>query len=327
MSIGMQNAVSLCLIATLMGMPSVQAAQYRAVGRSTPGDQGAVRFDGQSSELNSPSLDLPTQYADGMNFYEYLKSNPINRRDPSGLMSKEQLLAVASIAAFLSGSLIGGTRTAIDLIGGRDKHDLTNREIAILISRNAGLTGLTGVAAVLIGVPIVASGAMGAAAFASLGLGASGVGFAIGQAKIADAQDYHELAVGVFDSLTAGAGVFGSAIGLRAAVLVRPRVYISRSRWPEAAAHITDAQAAGHPRVLTVDRGGAAARRAAASRGRPKVPGKDLDEYPPAMFKEGGAGASVRAISVRDNRSTGWYIGNQVRNLPDGMKVVIEVVP
>ena len=96
---------------------------------------------------------------------------------------------------------------------------------------------------------------------------------------------------------------------------------------PEAAAHIADAQAAGHPRVLTVDRSGAAARRAAASRGIAKVPGKNLDEYTPAMFKEGGAGASVRAIDPFNNSGAGGSMGQQLRSVPDGTKIIIEVVP
>jgi RHS repeat-associated protein len=54
----------------------------------------------------------------------------------------------------------------------------------------------------------------------------------------------------------------------------------------EAAAHAADAIKAGHPDVLTIDRAGAAANREAATGGLEKVPGKQLDEYPPAMFKE-----------------------------------------
>jgi filamentous hemagglutinin len=55
------------------------------------------------------------------------------------------------------------------------------------------------------------------------------------------------------------------------------------------------------------------------------VPGKHLDEYPPAMFKEGGAGASVRAIKPRDNLSGGACIGNACRGLPNGTRVRIRV--
>jgi filamentous hemagglutinin len=76
---------------------------------------------------------------------------------------------------------------------------------------------------------------------------------------------------------------------------------------------------------LTIDRAGAPARRGESLAGRNKVPGKDLDEYPPAMFKEGGKGASVRPVTPRDNRGAGACIGNQCRDLPDGARVKIVV--
>jgi hypothetical protein len=50
-----------------------------------------------------------------------------------------------------------------------------------------------------------------------------------------------------------------------------------------------------------------------------------LDEYPPAMFKEGGAGASFRAISPHDNMSLGAYIGVCCRRLPDGARIKIRI--
>ncbi len=188
-----------------------------------PNGVGIVLQQALSYQARNPVVTVSAayelQFADGMNFYEYLQSNPGNGTDPSGLWSKGEILATVSIGAYVSGSMIGATRTAIDLIGSRDKHDLTATEIAILISRNAGLTGLTGLAAVLIGAPIVASGPAGAALFAALGLGTSAVGFAYGQAEIQDAQDYHELSLGVFDTFTAGIGVIGSGLGLRAAAL------------------------------------------------------------------------------------------------------------
>ncbi len=66
-----------------------------------------------------------------------------------------------------------------------------------------------------------------------------------------------------------------------------PTVSVPSSQYPQAAQHINDAQAAGYPSVLTINRPGAAANRAAATAGVPAVPGMQLDEYPPAMFQEG----------------------------------------
>ena len=57
------------------------------------------------------------------------------------------------------------------------------------------------------------------------------------------------------------------------------------------------------------------------------MPGKHLDEYPPAMFKEGGSGASVRAIDPRDNMSAGACIRNQCEGLSNGAKIRVNVVP
>ncbi|WP_275450348.1 hypothetical protein [Treponema pedis] len=44
------------------------------------------------------------------------------------------------------------------------------------------------------------------------------------------------------------------------------------------------------------------------------------------MFKEGGKGANIRAISPSDNMGAGASMGNQLRNVKDGMviKIVVE---
>lgn len=51
-----------------------------------------------------------------------------------------------------------------------------------------------------------------------------------------------------------------------------------------------------------------------------------LDEYPPAMFREGGLGASVRPMTPAQNRGMGSCIGNQCRGVPDGSQVQIIVI-
>lgn len=60
-------------------------------------------------------------------------------------------------------------------------------------------------------------------------------------------------------------------------------------------------------------------------KGNPTVKGKDRDEYPLAMTKEGGKGSSVRNISPSHNRGAGSCIGAQCRNLPDGSKIKIKI--
>jgi RHS repeat-associated protein len=102
-------------------------------------------------------------------------------------------------------------------------------------------------------------------------------------------------------------------------------VTLSRRLHGEAAQHAADAIKAGKPNVLTIDRAGAAANRQASTGALNKTPGRHLDEYPPAMFKEGGANASVRPINPRDNMSAGACVGNACRGLPDGTQVQINV--
>ncbi len=104
-----------------------------------------------------------------------------------------------------------------------------------------------------------------------------------------------------------------------------PECTISRSKYPETAQHIEDAIKNGHPDTLTIKRDGAKANRKESLKGHEKVSGKDLDEYPPAMFEEGGKGASVRPISPSDNRGAGSTIGHQLRQYPDGTQIKIKI--
>ncbi|WP_422773325.1 putative T7SS-secreted protein [Plantactinospora sp. WMMC1484] len=114
---------------------------------------------------------------------------------------------------------------------------------------------------------------------------------------------------------------------------------INSSRHPESAQHILDAQSGqiwrgdrvvqGDPKpsILTIDRAGADANRADSLRGvEPRGrDGLDRDEYPPAMFAEGGEGASVKYIDSSDNTGAGASMGNRLRGLPDGAMIKITV--
>jgi hypothetical protein len=102
-------------------------------------------------------------------------------------------------------------------------------------------------------------------------------------------------------------------------------VALSRSKYPGSSNHVLDAQSAGHPTTLTIERPGAPGRRSQSMKGQPRVTGKDRDEYPPAFTKEGGDGASVRPIDPGDNRGAGACIGNACRGMPDGTKIRIVV--
>jgi hypothetical protein len=92
---------------------------------------------------------------------------------------------------------------------------------------------------------------------------------------------------------------------LRSVLVVR----ISRRRYPYTADHVIDAIAAGEPAILHIDRAGADANRDASLRGIPTRAGYDRDEYPPAVSREGGAGANVRYVPSADNRGAGTIMG------------------
>jgi RHS repeat-associated protein len=110
-------------------------------------------------------------------------------------------------------------------------------------------------------------------------------------------------------------------------------IRISRSKWPQSAKHIEEAQKNGQPSILTIERGGAKANRRASLKGVKTKAGCDRDEYPPAMFSEGGEGASVKLINSSDNRGSGSYFGSFLRytnkggRWEDGTRVWFHVVP
>ncbi|HEV8583057.1 MAG TPA: RHS repeat-associated core domain-containing protein [Thermoanaerobaculia bacterium] len=102
---------------------------------------------------------------------------------------------------------------------------------------------------------------------------------------------------------------------------------VPRGEYPRSAAHIEAAQADGYSDVLTIERAGATANRRLSLRGIKTVKGWDRDEYPPAMFQEGGAGADVKLIDPSDNRASGSSFGGQLRPYGDYTRVWFHVVP
>ena len=113
-------------------------------------------------------------------------------------------------------------------------------------------------------------------------------------------------------------GVYG-----RAGVYV---CVVDSSLHPESAEHIRTAIRRGQPSIVTIDRDGANARRTAALRNVGARSEFDRDEYPLAMFREGGEGADVFYLDPDDNRGSGSYIAGQLRALPNGSRVRIRVV-
>ncbi|MFE9253187.1 hypothetical protein ACFYMP_30375, partial [Streptomyces sp. NPDC007088] len=147
----------------------------------------------------------------------------------------------------------------------------------------------------------------------------------------------------------AGPGVFAMAGGGGMGVVSRVAAFqsgtasyvkeikLTAKRWPESAQHIDEAQngtiwrgrvsqaGPAKPDVLTIDRALADDHRADSLRGIAARGADDLDrdEYPPAMFREGGTGASVKYVRSGDNSGAGSSMGNRLRGLPDGARVKI----
>jgi N-acetylmuramoyl-L-alanine amidase CwlA len=102
-------------------------------------------------------------------------------------------------------------------------------------------------------------------------------------------------------------------------------IYLDKKKYPESAKHIEEAAKKGKPTTLTIDRAGAKQNRKDSLRGYPTRTGKDRDEWPPAMSKEGGKGASVKYINPSDNRGSGSIMGQGIKGLPDG--AIVKIVP
>ncbi|MDU8925692.1 RHS repeat-associated core domain-containing protein, partial [Pasteurellaceae bacterium LIM206] len=77
--------------------------------------------------------------------------------------------------------------------------------------------------------------------------------------------------------------------------------------------------------IFEINRGGAGQNRSDSLDGIPTKPGYDRDEFPMAMFKEGGKGASVRYITPSDNRGAGSSISRALSSYDDGTRVRIIV--
>ncbi|WDU48619.1 NucA/NucB deoxyribonuclease domain-containing protein [Taylorella equigenitalis] len=103
---------------------------------------------------------------------------------------------------------------------------------------------------------------------------------------------------------------------------------LSKSAYSETFGHIEEAIKAGHANIVTLG-GNSKANRRASLRGIDRIKGLDRDEWPMAMFKEGGEGASVKHIDPSDNRGAGSSISCAIRsnNLPADTKILVKIVP
>ncbi|RHF65836.1 Rhs family protein, partial [Bacteroides stercoris] len=101
---------------------------------------------------------------------------------------------------------------------------------------------------------------------------------------------------------------------------------ISKSEYPETTRHIQNAIKKGHPDVVTISRKGATDRRKEAIANTKTKKGRDRDEWPMAMFKEGGSGADIEYILPSDNRGAGSSIRAALSGCNDGDTIKIEII-
>ncbi|CDG16662.1 protein of unknown function [Xenorhabdus doucetiae] len=101
---------------------------------------------------------------------------------------------------------------------------------------------------------------------------------------------------------------------------------LKRSEYPQTFGHISDAIGNGHADIVTIKRDMTKTNRKLSLKGIPTVKGKDRDEWPMAMFKEGGKNASVRYIDPSDNRGADSSIGSILSDLPNGTRIKIKVI-
>ncbi|HET9657706.1 MAG TPA: helix-turn-helix domain-containing protein, partial [Kineosporiaceae bacterium] len=128
---------------------------------------------------------------------------------------------------------------------------------------------------------------------------------------------------------TGAPGATVSAVGVRRPTWWSPPsgtpvvvVPLSAADHPSVVQHVRDAIGAGHPAVLTLDRD-ETRRRRRRRHARARIAardGYDRDEYPPASTWEGGAGASVRHVPLRENRGAGSVMRIYLRPYPDGTR-------
>jgi RHS repeat-associated protein len=301
------------------GAPTETIPVTRIVGQAPPIEfflDGVINQLGAGFPVEQPKPTNPGAGAPVDGSSETLLPEHADEAGGSPTSWKDHPLAQAE-GGFLAGLALGGVPFA-----GLAQQGLTKGKVLDEGTPESRL-GL-GLGQMVGGVFSAAAGIGGEAVGA--GASASGVGAVVGvPAMVASA------AVIVGGVANASAGMAGALDATKALMSKgsggTKQVTVSQSRYPQTAAHIKDAQKQGKPTTLTIDRAGAAARRGESMKGTNRVPGMDRDEYPPAMFKEGGNGASVKHVAPGDNRGAGACIGAQCAGLPNGTTVDIKVTP
>lgn len=112
------------------------------------------------------------------------------------------------------------------------------------------------------------------------------------------------------------------------------KIGVSKTKYPAAVKHVSDAIAKGWPRVWVINRVGAGARRDRLLRGVKTAPGMDRDEVPMSAARGRGKDlqrgsnprgwkADVRLIPSAQNRGAGSVIGAKMRQYCDGQRIEV----
>lgn len=103
-------------------------------------------------------------------------------------------------------------------------------------------------------------------------------------------------------------------------------IILDSKKYPQTAEHIRRAIDQGMPSIMTIDRIGAGDRREESLKNMEIRKEYDRDEFPMAMFVEGGTGANVFYVDKKDNRGAGATISWQLRGISDETRVKIQII-
>ena len=250
----------------------------------------------------------PLGYIDGMNLYEYVMSSPVDIVDPMGLQYGGMGGNIFPSGTGQYGPPPPGheadvSEEMIDFLRPHPDDIWIGKDIIVDAFTLCGLSTMDRIGMGLGGTALVIMGIMDIIDY------------------IPDPSDYaqKELREGLENAIEGLAR--RSTDNLPDETPIIKKVQVSKNKYPESYEH---AESTGNPNgPFTKDAQNAKERRRENLKDVERVPGLDLDEWPPAQTVE-GTGASVKPISPSDNRGSGATIGNQTRDLNDGDQFEIE---
>ncbi len=116
----------LAVLASFLFTSNAQAVYHVQTGRFLQADPNGTGmplitdsgwFGGRAPFVGISGFNFRQHYGDGMNHFEYVRSNPINRSDPLGLMSTIELGGVGGIQGMLAGLFNGAASVGTSLSG------------------------------------------------------------------------------------------------------------------------------------------------------------------------------------------------------------------